>query len=210
MLVFVDESGDPGMKNIGNGASRCFSVTLVVFEDNDEALAAEQRIESLKRELGFQSHFEFHFNKLRADYRRAFFQAVAPYGFFYFSIVINKEKLTGPGFKFADPFYKYTCSLVFENAKPYLTNATVIIDGSGSRQFKQQLSNYLRKRVNDPADGKQIIKKVKVQDSRNNNLLQLADMICGAVARCYSKKQNAEEYRQLISHREIYVQFWPK
>lgn len=210
MLAFIDESGDPGMVNIGQASSRCFSVTLVVFEDHEEALAVDQRIELLKRELGFPPHFEFHFNKLRPDFRRAFLQAVAPYDFFYFSIVINKEKLIGPGFRFPNSFYKYTCGLVFENAKPYLDNAIVVIDGSGSRQFKRQLSTYLRKRANDPADGKHIIKKIKIQDSKNNRLLQLADMVCGAVARCYSNKTNPEEYRQLISHREIYVQFWPK
>ena len=127
-----------------------------------------------------------------------------------FGIVINKPKLTGPGFHFKESFYKYTCSLVFENAKPHLNDATVVIDGSGSREFKKQLSAYLRKRVRDADSGKCVIKKVKIQDSRSNNLLQLADMVCGAVARCYSGKAEARECRNLIRHREIYVQFWPK
>jgi hypothetical protein len=53
--------------------------------------------------------------------------------------VINKAKLYGEGFRVADSFYKYTCSLVFETAKPYLRDAIVVIDGSGSRRFKQEL-----------------------------------------------------------------------
>ena len=52
MLVFVDESGDPGLKVLG-GSSRLFTISLVVFEENDEALACDQRIELLKRELGW-------------------------------------------------------------------------------------------------------------------------------------------------------------
>ena len=210
MLAFIDESGDPGMKNIGQSSSQYFAVTLVLFEDDDEALACDQRIELLKRELGFGPQFEFHFTKLKPIYRKAFLEAVAPYAFFYFSIVVNKAKLFGPGFKFPDPFYKYTCGLVFENTKPYLSNTIVVIDGSGDRKFRQQLQSYLKKRINDNADGKQYIKKVKMQDSRSNNLLQLADIVCGAVARCYSGKADAEEYRKVISHREIFVQFWPK
>jgi hypothetical protein len=209
MLVFIDESGDPGLK-LGLGSSKYFIVTLVAFEDNDEALAADTRIELLKREFGFPPHFEFHFNKLKQRYRTTFLEALAPYSFFYFGIVINKPKLTGPGFHFKESFYKYTCSLVFENAKPHLDNATVVIDGSGSREFKKQLSAYLRKRVRDADSGKCVIKKVKIQNSRSNNLLQLADMVCGAVARCYSGKADARECRNLIRHREIYVQFWPK
>ncbi len=38
----------------------------------------------------------------------------------------------------------------------------------------------------------------------------VSDMVCGAVARSYSGKDDAKAYRSLISHREIYVQFWPK
>lgn len=209
MLVFIDESGDPGLK-LASGSTDYFIVTLVAFEDNEEALAADQRIQLLKRELGFPPEFEFHFNKVKGSYREAFLAAVAGYGFFYFSIVINKAKLQGPGFKFKESFYKYTCGLVFENAKPYLDNATVVIDGSGSREFRRQLGSYLRKRINDTKGDSRFIGKVKIQDSQANNLLQLADMVCGAVARSYSGKDDAKTYRALISHREIYVQFWPK
>ena len=35
-----------------------FTVTLLVFEDHDEALAADERISRLKRDLGLPSHFE--------------------------------------------------------------------------------------------------------------------------------------------------------
>lgn len=209
MLVFIDESGDPGMK-CGGGSSRLFTVTLLAFEDNAEALAADQRIGLLKRELGFPDHFEFHFNKLRPEFRESFLKAVSPYEWFYYSIVINKEKLTGKGFQFPDSFYKYTFSLVFENAKPYLNEATVVIDGSGSRQFQRQLSTYLRKKVNNPNDSSRFIRKIKVQDSRNNHLIQMADMVCGAVARSFSEKEDARVCHSLISHREMYVQFWPK
>lgn len=101
MLVFIDESGDPGLK-LGSGSTDYFIVTLVVFEDNDEATATDQRIDLLKRELGFPAGFEFHFNKVKGTIREAFLSAVASFEFFYFSIVINKAKLNGPGFKFKD------------------------------------------------------------------------------------------------------------
>ena len=54
MLVFIDESGDSGLK-VTQGSSRYFTVSLVVFEDHDEALACDKRIELLKRELGWDS-----------------------------------------------------------------------------------------------------------------------------------------------------------
>ena len=47
MLVFLDESGDPGMK-LQQGSSEYFFVTLVIFEDNEEALRADHHISGLR------------------------------------------------------------------------------------------------------------------------------------------------------------------
>jgi len=206
MLVFIDESGDTGLK-VNRGSSRYFVIGLISFEENDEALACDQRIELLKRELKLPKGSEFKFGKLRKEQRIKFFEAVLPYSFFYFAIVLNKDtnKLYGEGFAIKESFYKYTCSLVFENAKPYLKNATVIIDGSGSREFKRQLKTYLRKKV-----GSDVIKKVKVQASHSNNLVQLADMIIGAVHRSFAEKGDKDVYRKMIGFKEINVQIWPK
>ena len=55
------------------------------------------------------------------------------------------------------------------------------------------------------------MKKVKTEKSRANNLLQLADMVCGAVARSVvSEKKQARQYRSLIQFRELQVQVWPR
>lgn len=206
MLVFIDESGDTGLK-IEKGSSRYFVVGLVSFEENEEALACDQRIELLKRELKLPEGFEFKFSKLRKDQRIKFFEAVLPYSFFYYAIVINKDptKLYGDGFKIKESFYKYACSLVFENAKPFLKDAIIIIDGSGSREFKQQLKTYLRKRISTS-----IIQNVKIQSSHNNNLIQLADMVAGAIHRNFTNKGDKKIYRKIIKTREIYVQIWPR
>ncbi len=209
MLVFIDESGDAGLK-IEKGSSPNFVITLVVFSDTNEAQKSDDRISELRKSLGFRSDFEFHFNKLKPELRRIFLKSLCEFKFQYFSIVINKQKLHGKGFQYTGPFYKYACKLVCSNAKDYLIDATVIIDGRGSRAFKRQLANYLRNSVNDKKSKINFIKRVKVQDSHKNNLLQLADMVCGAVARSFKDKKDAAEYRGLIKKREVYVQFWPR
>lgn len=209
MLVFVDESGDTGLK-LEKGSSKFFTVTLVLFEDNDEALACDQRIQLLKRELGYREDCEFHFKTNSRRVRQKFFEAVAPYNFFYFAVVISKKGLWGPGFAYKESFYKYACSLVFENAKPYLSSAIVIIDKSGSRDFRAQLDRYLKIRTNQEKN-QRFIKRVKMERSKSNNLIQLADMVSGAVVRSLDKgKKDRDLYRALIKHREIYVQIWPK
>jgi hypothetical protein len=211
MLVFVDEAGDTGLK-IEKGSSRYFIVTLLIFEDHEEAAAADTRISLLRRELGLSAEYEFHFNETPERIKGVFFDAIVPYNFFYFAIVINKAKLYGPGFKVKESFYKYATSLVFENAKQYLIDAIVAFDGSGSREFKRQLKSYLSRRVNEPDGQMRRIRKVKLQDSGRNNLIQLADMVCGGLARSFKgkRRKGQRDYRRFIAHREIYVQFWPR
>jgi len=159
MLVFVDESGDTGL-NIGQGASKYFGIFMVIFEDNDEALSCDQRINLLRRELRLSENYEFHFHKNSDKVRESFLRAVLPYQFFYYGVVIDKQKLFGEGFKNRESFYKYSCSLLFENAKEKLENATVVIDKSGRSLFKYQLASYLKKKINTKAGWKHI-KKVK-------------------------------------------------
>lgn len=204
MLVFIDESGDTGRK-IERGSSRYFVIVLVTFEDNEEAVACDQRISLLRKELRLPERYEFKFNKMRREQREILLKSVLPYSFFYFGIVINKdpEKLYGNGFRVKESFYKYACSLVFESAKQYLRNATVVIDGSGSREFKQQMQSYLKRKTGG------VIRKVKMQSSHSNNLIQLADMIAGAVHRNFGNKGDKNVYRPIIRPREMRVQVWP-
>jgi len=208
MLVFVDEAGDSGMAG-KPGSSDFFIVSAVLFEDRDEANACDQRIDLLREELGLSGK-EFHFCEGSKRTRTAFLTEIAKFQFFYFAIILNKKKLTGPGFQFKDSFYKYTVNLVFQNAKPHLKNAIVVVDRSGQKEFRSQLATYLKRRINQD-DGDCYIKKIKMQNSHGNNLLQLADMVCGAVARSTRiKKEDRRFYRDLIRHRELSVQVWPR
>lgn len=164
MLVFIDESGDTGRK-ISQGSSQYFVVSMVVFEDTEEAIACDKRIELLKRELVKDPHFEFHFQNNSDKVRETFLKAISPYTFTYFAVVIDKDpdKLVGEGFKVKESFYKYACNMVFSNAKPHLDNATVILDRSGSPTFQRSLKKYLNTKTNGDA-GRCIIKKIKQQE----------------------------------------------
>jgi hypothetical protein len=202
MLVFVDESGDTGLK-LDKGSSKYFVITLVVFEEHDEALDCDKRIELLKKELGIKN--EFKFSKLNVEKRKVFFEALIPYSFFYFAVVIDKENNNLGRFMFLENFYKYSCSLVFEIAKPYLKDAVVVIDGNGSKEFRFKLQSYLKLKT-----GAGVIKKIKIHDSRQNNLLQLADMVAGAIHRDFSDKTDKNTYRKILSTKEFDVRIWPK
>jgi len=88
MLVFVDESGDTGFK-LGQGSSGQFTITLVIFSENEEAEATSRRIDELRAELKLSEDGrkgEFHFNDNSNDQREAFLLAVSKFDFTIFSV----------------------------------------------------------------------------------------------------------------------------
>jgi len=209
MLIFIDESGDTGRK-LNKGSSRYFLVSIILFSENEEAENCDQRIALLRRELRKPDNFEFHFANNSHKIRLNFLEAIKPYRFIYFTVVIDKnpKKLWGPGFDTKESFYKYACQMVMTNALPYFDTATVIIDQCGSPDFRKSLARYLRVRT-EQNQGK-IIRKLKQQKSSSNNLLQLADYITGVINRKVQNKKNWKEYYKFIGDKEIWVQSWPK
>ncbi|NLH39374.1 MAG: DUF3800 domain-containing protein [Elusimicrobia bacterium] len=209
MLAFIDESGDTGRK-IDNGSSRYFIVSLIIFENNNVAIKCDNSINQLRKELKLNQNFEFHFSTNSHNIRIKFLNIIKQYDFIYFSVVINKslDKLWGEGFNSKESFYKYTCHMVFNNAIKYLKDAIIILDRSGTPDFRNRLSSYIKRKINTEKNN--YIKKIKQQKSNSNNLLQLADYISGIINRKVQNKSDWQCYYEFIKAKERNIQIWPK
>lgn len=207
MLVFIDESGDTGLK-LEQGSSAYFVVALVLFDDLDEANLCDKTIENLRKTLRKPTDYEFHFFKNSAHVKKAFLEAISTVNFVYFAVVIDKAHLYGQGFKHKEAFYKYVCHMAFMNAKPYIDQATIILDKTGNPVFRNQLAAYLRKKIN--TNDRHHIKKVKQQPSHKNNLIQLADYVASIINHQVQGKKSAQEYYRAISSKEMHIQQWPR
>lgn len=211
MIVLIDESGDAGMK-FEKGSLPYFVVAAVIFSDNFSAAACDRGIDELRRALKLPVDFEFHFSHTPDRIRRAFLNFVAREEFRYHGFVLNKQRLFGRQFRDRNGFYEFTVGLVCENARALFQDAKVTIDKCGDRTFRQRLEKSLKSRMTNQ-DGSCLIRKVSMEHSHSNNLIQLADMVCGAVARSFDvskTKQQCGEFRDLIRWREERVQLWPK
>jgi len=206
MLVFFDESGDCGLK-FDAGSSELFTCVGVFFGDAFAASACDRSIDELRGRLGLRRSFEFHFTHCQDNIRRAFLAAMREEQFVYHGFVLNKRQLSPGTFRKKQVFYDNVVGWICENARPLLHEAKVVIDECGDREFRRRLASGLKGKMNDPR-GVRRIRKVQMEASHSNNLLQLADMICGAVARDYSCRD--QEFRKLIEPRERRIQFWPK
>ena len=188
-----------------------FVVNILRRANYISLMSLSKCVQELRAKLNLHQKYEFKFNKASPSLRRRFLEELGEFDFQYFGIVINKSGLSGEDIQAVQSFYEYACTLVCTNAKPYLQEAVVVIDGSGSREFKRQLGNSLKKQVNEKDADFAHIKKVKLQESHTNNLLQLVDMVCGAIARSYrTDRADAKIYREIIKGRENFVQLWPE
>ena len=208
MLVFVDESGDAGFK-FGDGSSTYFAVTLVIFGSHEEAEKLRLQIDVLRNELGLPSDYEFHFFRNNVHTRRAFLSTIKGYDFQFFSLVVDKRKLSGTEYQRGGSFYKEICGVAFDAAKPLLSEANVKFDDSGGKALKKELASYIKRKVNEEDRKVERIRKIGTQDSKSSNLIQVADMVSGAVYRSFQSEADAGEYRNIIKHREHSVLQWP-
>lgn len=200
-ILIADESGDTGLTD-KVGTSRYFTIGLVFFDDLEESKKCSDHIEVLKKELSVKD--EFKFTKLTSEKKVQFLKGVMNFEWYYFGVIIDKQELLRQGSFDETSFYKYACSLAFTLSIPYLDQVIVVIDGSGSREFQQGFKSYLQKKLN------QKIKKFKIEDSKKNNLIQLADMVVGSIARTVSERDDKNKFIKIIQPRGLELKYYPE
>ncbi len=77
MLVFIDDSGDPGFK-LDRGSSLFFVIAMVIFDDDLEVEKIAVAMKQLKRDLGFSEDTEFRFFKTKRENRIKFLNTINP------------------------------------------------------------------------------------------------------------------------------------
>jgi hypothetical protein len=193
MLVFIDESGDPGFK-VSKGSSPLFVVSLVAFKKTENALLAQEAIAGLASFHKLST--EFKFSQSRDEIRDGFFQALKPIDFCVRAIVIQKEKVYSPHLRTdKEAFYAYFVKTMLKFDNGLLQNAKVVIDGSGDQTFKRELSRYLKRHTGPGA-----IRDVRFSNSKNDRLVQMADMCTGAIARSYrTDRADARRWKDMLA-----------
>ncbi|OGK40454.1 hypothetical protein A3F34_03130 [Candidatus Roizmanbacteria bacterium RIFCSPHIGHO2_12_FULL_44_10] len=198
MLIFIDDSGDPGFK-INKGASAFFVIACVIFKDELEAEKSAVALKQFRRKLKFPDTVEFKFNKSRRSIRESFLKILRPFEFDIRCIVVDKKLIRSDELiNSQQSFCNYFVKLLLEHNRGTIRNAKVRLDGRGDRLFKRNITTYLRRELNQPA--KKVVKNLQLVDSKNNILIQMADMVAGAIHRSYDKeKTDASVYRKIIN-----------
>jgi Protein of unknown function (DUF3800) len=193
MLVFIDESGCSGFR-FPQGSDPVFALAMVIFAGNQDAARTEFVVRLLHSKLGHRP--EFKFSKCRDSVRDGFFAAVSGQPFSIRAIVVNKGTLGSARLcDDDDAFYAFFIRQLLKFGDDLLSNAKIRIDGSGNREFRRDLSRYVRGGLR----GK--VGDLRMTDSARDPLIQLADMCVGAIARAYRDRPQADRWLKMLQPR---------
>lgn len=200
MLVFIDDSGDPGFK-LGKGSSKFFIINAVIFDDYLEAEKTALAIKELRRELFKRDDVEFKFHKSKKETRIKFLECIRKYNFRIRCLAVDKNVLYSPVLRSdRNSFYSYIIKTMLKYSNNTILDAKIRIDGSGDRIFRKSFISYLRKELN--GNERKILQNCKLIDSKSDVLIQMADMIAGSIHRSYQKdKDDADIYKKIIKRR---------
>ncbi len=204
MLVFIDESGDPG-RSIAQGSSRFFVLAIVMFEDHDEATRCEQAIAALAEQLGRRQQ-EFRFSKDSHQTRWRFLNAVRPSRFTFHAVVLDKQRSWPRDHEIPASLYEWACGMALRAASDGWSDATVLLDSIGDRRSQRERQRRLRDDV-VAVRGPGALKRLTTARSHSQRLLQLADYVAGIVMRQLTGKKWGDDYFADIERRGT-VQRW--
>lgn len=180
VLVFIDDSGDPGFK-LDKGSSSHFVIACIIFDDNLDAEETALRIKRLRRSLKWRDDHEFKFNKASKAIRLAFLEEVKGCKFRVRAIVADKSLVRSRELRRnKNKFYNYMIKEVLSKSAGSITNGSIRLDGHEDRAYKKAATTYFRQQANPRGA---VIKNMKFVNSKNDNLVQLADMVAGSILR---------------------------
>lgn len=188
MLTFTfagDEAGDVSFA-FEKGASRLFVIAVVATQAPDDLRAL---LATLRRQAHLPPEFDFHFNRLAsAQLRRQVLSALQNADFQAWSIVVDKTTLAEP-FKVMsgiDVYLYFVSELIRTIPIEQRIGGTLILDEFGSRkQTRDELRRVMKARA--IAHG---FRRILVRQSHSESLIQIADLVAGAVLRRDAKKDS--------------------
>ena len=193
-LVFIDDSGDPGFK--AGASSSTFVLAAALFINPEIATILNKTISDYRKSLGWKDEHEFKFRKAPKRVKLRFLEIANHYPFDIYAVYINKSDYPNV-FKFSDDEKLYNWTTKELLAIMPLKEARIKADGKYGKKYKRHVQTYIRQELNTKNEKK--VEDFDVKDSSRDNLIQLADIIVGAINRSFqTDKTDSEEYISII------------
>lgn len=190
MHTFIDESGDTGP--VGRGGKPYFRLAAVWVPSFAEAEAFREAVRQLRRDLGLRRNYEFKFANTPTypERRRAFLSTALAQKFRFAACCIDK---TDDYWKdTAGPEQHWACATslavqlrpIYHQAEEetgWPLREPVTVDNNSDSDFLNTIKRQFRGLASKSRPGSSLVGKVTFRDSQPDEMIQLVDMVVGAV-----------------------------
>jgi hypothetical protein len=186
MPTFIDESGDTGHSR---HSLDYFRMTAIWVANGSTADAIRTSIRQLRSDLGLSESFEFKFTRLGHDLRSAFFEVANGHGFRFAVCAIDKTKTHWVKAPASEQHWAAATALSVDLRPLYHGHETakaplgeqIVVDDNGDKQFLEAIKTAFRGLGSRYFPGIPMVANPRFRNSKSDEMLQLADMVCGAV-----------------------------
>jgi hypothetical protein len=210
MPTFIDESGDTGPTR--HGGKPYFRLAAVWVPALEDAETFREAIRRLRHDLGLRTDYEFKFASTyaRPELRRAFLTTALAREFRFTVCSIDKTAAYWNSTRGPEQHWACATSLAVclrplyhraeeENGPPL--REQVVVDDNSDGDFLRTVKRAFRGLRSRSRPGSSLVGHVSFRKSGPDELLQLADMTCGAVG-AYLDGEDRTWYR-LIAERDL-------
>lgn len=212
VYAFIDESGAFGWDLANPTVSSFFILTAVIVEESklNDVLKDADEI----RKKFFQTG-EMKSSKIGSNHKRRqkILTAISELDCKFFPLICDKEKLANENFKglqYKKSFYKFLNNIIDTELVKAFPKITIVSDSTGSTDFIESFIKYMKNKVIPPdLFGES---DIQLNDSKDNPLIQVADIISGTLQCVYDDRKNVpNEYNfmEIMKKQIIRIEVYP-
>lgn len=214
VYAYIDESGAYGFDFTKENNSELFIVSAIIIAAKDVPLA-NSVIERV-REEDF-SGSEIKSNRIKGDNKRRVkvLRKCLQIPFSVLTLIVDKKSVFSDSgiAKSKKTFYKFVNQLLYNELRGVYTRLSIITDEVGHREYADEFVRYVKNnRVQRSLFDEEYF---EIVDSKENNLVQLADLISGTVAYVYEPRKRIKvpqdiDYLKMLDKKLSKVSFFPQ
>ncbi len=211
IYAFTDESGAFGWDLENSGVSTHFIISAIVVKEQDVDFL-RQEVEKIRKKY-FQtgemksSHIGKNHNR-----RKKILIELLQLPFSIFTVVFDKKQLQSiKGLQYKNSFYKFMNNIVHKELRHAFVKLTIVADEIGGSDYMQSFSKYVKERQDIPT----LLGEANFyfENSKNDVLIQLADLISGTISFEYDehkKTPDVPQYKKLLEKKITRIEPYPK
>lgn len=199
--IFLDESGTP---DVCDASQRTFVVAAVVVESRQDIAGLDQRFKNAFAAIKRPEEHELKTSGLSVRKHTRVLRELSLLDYQWAAACFDKSKLKSAGF--ADPmaFYRYAFQFLVGDLLTLAWQADLILDENSTPAVQAELEKYLRRQNSGLPVSK--FGTLSFTKSSENRLVQLADLIAGAVRRSVEGDRHPLEE---IEEKMMTLRYWP-